>query len=106
MDEDSKGFPLGTYTSSGDDEPWTHTFAPDGTFSVASNAGMLVEGTYVVTGDQIEITDERGPRAAVEAKPGTYRWSVDQQQLMFTVVEDEVEGRVTALATHPWIRQA
>ncbi len=100
------GFPVGTYTSTGDDELWTHTFHSNGTFRVENATELVVEGTYTVAGDQLELTDQRGLRAAVDAKPGTYRWTVDQDHVIFTMLDDEVEGRVTALTSHPWVRQA
>jgi len=63
---------------------------------------MLVEGTYKVTNDEIEFTDEKGPFASKDAKPGKYKWQLANGKLNFTKVEDESEGRSEGIAGATW----
>src|SRR5262252_5645965 len=73
-------------------------FDDKGKFVLADKDGKaLVEGTYKVTKDQIELTDEKGPIASKDAKPGKYQWKLKDQKLSFTKVEDESEGRSKGL---------
>jgi len=62
----------------------------------------LVEGTYKVTNDQIEFTDEKGPFASKDAKPGKYKWQLVDGKLNFTKVEDESEGQVKGITGATW----
>jgi hypothetical protein len=62
----------------------------------------LVEGTYKVTNDQIEFTDEKGPIASKDAKPGKYKWQLEGGKLSFTKVEDESEGRSKGISGATW----
>jgi hypothetical protein len=62
----------------------------------------LVEGTYKVSNDQIEFTDEKGPFASKDAKPGKYKWQISDGKLNFTKIEDESEGRSKGIAGDTW----
>jgi hypothetical protein len=62
----------------------------------------LVEGTYTVSNDQIEFTDEKGPFASKDAKPGKYKWQLTDGKLNFTKIEDESEGRSKGIAGDTW----
>jgi hypothetical protein len=62
----------------------------------------LVEGTYKVINDQIEFTDEKGPLASKDSKPGKYKWELADRKLSFTRVEDESEGRSKGIAGGTW----
>jgi hypothetical protein len=62
----------------------------------------MVEGTYKVVKDQIEFTDENGPFASKDAKPGKYKWELAEGKLNFTKVEDESEGRSKGIAGATW----
>src|SRR5437899_2766955 len=67
----------------------TLTFDSKGKFVLTDKDGKtLVEGSYKLIKDQIEFTDEKGPVASKEAKPGKYRWKLDGKKLNFTRVED------------------
>ena len=64
-----------------------------------------VEGTYKVTKDEIEFTDEKGPLAEKAAGPGTYKWKLDGDKVTFTKVKDKSEGRSGALTAGAWERK-
>jgi hypothetical protein len=73
-------------------------------FVLSEEAGKtLVEGTYKVLNDQIEFTDEKGPFASKDAKPGKYRWQLADGKLNFTKIEDESEGRSKGISGATWI---
>ena len=81
----------------------TLKFEDNGKFSLKKDDGKLfVAGTYKVTKNQIEFTDETGPMAAKDAKPGKYEWKLESDKLTFTKVEDESEGRSKGLTHSDW----
>ena len=56
-------------------------FDEKGRFALTDKDGKtLVEGAYKVTKDQIEFTDEKGPFAAKDAKPGKYKWKAGRKK--------------------------
>jgi len=78
-------------------------FDEKGRFALTDKDGKtLVEGAYKVTKDQIEFTDEKGPFAAKDAKPGKYKWKLEEKKLSFTKVEDESEGRSKGITGTTW----
>jgi hypothetical protein len=78
-------------------------FADKQKFVLSSEDGKtLVEGTYKVMDDQIEFTDEKGPLASKDAKPGKYKWQLANGKLNFTKIEDESEGRSKGIAGATW----
>src|SRR6266576_3766021 len=78
-------------------------FDHEGKFILTDKDGKtLVEGTYKVMKDQIEFTDEKGPMAAKGAKPGKYKWKLEDKALSFTKVEDESEGRSKGITGTTW----
>ena len=81
----------------------TLKFGDKGRFILADEADkVLVEGTYKVMTDEIEFTDEKGPMAAKDAKPGKYKWKLEGKALSFTKVSDEAEGRSKGLTGTTW----
>jgi len=81
----------------------TFKFDDKGKFVLTDKDGKaLVEGTYKVMKDQIEFTDEKGPIASKDAKPGKYKWKLEDKKLSFTKVEDESEGRRKGLTGTTW----
>ena len=81
----------------------TLRFDHKGKFLLTDKEGkVLVEGTYKATKDQIEFTDENGPMAAKGAKPGEYKWKLEDKALNFTKVEDDSEGRSKGLTGTRW----
>ena len=78
-------------------------FDHKGKFILTDKDGkVLVEGTYKTMKDQIELTDEKGPMASKDAKPGKYKWKLEDKALNFTKVEDESEGRSKGLTGTTW----
>ena len=68
------GFPTGSYISG----PYTLKFEPNGAFRVTKSGVALVQGTYLVKGNQLQITDKRGPFACTGKgqATATYAWSL------------------------------
>jgi hypothetical protein len=84
-------------------ESVTFKFDNKDKFVLADKDGKtLVEGTYKVMKDEIEFTDEKGPIASKDAKPGKYQWKMDDKKLSFTKVEDESDGRSKGLTSTTW----
>ena len=78
-------------------------FDHKGKFILTDKDGkVLVEGTYKTMKDQIELTDEKGPMASKDAKPGKYKWKLEEKALNFTKIEDESEGRSKGLTGTTW----
>ena len=94
-------FPKGTIATELGGMEWTIRFEDRGKFTVSSGGEVVAEGTYTAKKNEIEMTDEKGPRAR-PGKTGKYTWKLEAKMLTFTKVEDEVQGRVGALASGPW----
>jgi hypothetical protein len=92
-------FPAGSYISG----PYTLKFERNGAFRVIKSGVALVEGTYRVKGDQLQITDKRGPFACTGKghATGTYSWSIEAEMLRFSKVEDNCTDRAQSF-TDPW----
>jgi hypothetical protein len=96
-------FPTGTFTlTTKDGAAWAVAFTDKGKFTVSRNGAVAAEGSYRVTGDQIEVTDEKGPKAATVNKSGTYKWKLDGKKLTFTRVKDEAGGRAAVITAGAW----
>ena len=89
-------FPTGTYAN-GD---FAITFSDDGTHTVSSGGNVVVKGSYTVTQDQIALSDKEGDYACKGT--GKYKWKAEGKGLKFEKVEDECEGRATALSGSTW----
>src|ERR1700751_3429339 len=83
-------FPSGTYVSGG----MAATF-DGGHFRVKQGETGQVEGDYATHGDQIQLTDKRGPWACTTAgeETGAYRWKYDGGTLTFSEVSDRCKDR-------------
>lgn len=96
-------FPKGTFTLKDKDVDWAVTFDGKGKFSVTRDGKEAVMGSYKVTKDELEITDEAGPQAATgDAKSAIYKWKLDGKKLSFTKVKDEAGGRAAVVTAGPW----
>lgn len=81
----------------------TLKFDDKGKFTVTDSDGKpLVQGVYKVVKDEIEFTDEKGPVASKDSKPGKYKWKLEHDTLTFTKVEDESEGHSKGLTHTTW----
>ena len=87
-------FPKGEFTLKGPDGAvWGVTFDGKDKFTVTGDGMTGVEGTYKVTKDEVEFTDEKGPFAEKgAAKTGTHKWKLADKKVTFTKVKDESEG--------------
>lgn len=96
--------PKGTFTLKGPDGgTWAVTFDGKDRFAVTRDGKEGIEGTYKVTGDGIEFTDEKGPFAEKgDAKSGTYKWKLADKKLTLTKVKDEAKGRSAVLTAGAW----
>ena len=100
-------FPTGTFTAKDSGgTAWAVSFDGKGKVTVARASKEVVEGTYKVNKDQIELTDEQGPFAGTgDTKTGTYKWKLEGGKLAFTKVKDESEGRSRVLTAGAWQRK-
>ena len=95
--------PLGSYTNdTASFGPMVLTLADGGqyTLSVHNN---LIQGTWKVTGDQIELTETKG--GACTNWPATFKWVLDGNALSFALVNDTCLLNATAFDRQTWIRQ-
>jgi uncharacterized protein (TIGR03067 family) len=84
---------------------WALTLDGKGKFSIARDGKLSSEGTYKITGDQIEFTDEAGPFAETgDKRTGTYRWKLAGWAVLFTPVKDEARGRMSILVSGAWVK--
>lgn len=98
-------FKKGTYTATAYGATWAIKY-DDNKVSLARNGEIFIEGVYKVTGNEIEVTDERGPMACRDdQKTGKYTWKLEGKSLTFQKVKDECAGRANALTSIPWIRE-
>ncbi len=94
-------FPAGAYSSG----EFTITFYDDGSHSVSVNDNVVVKGSYTVREDQITLIDKEGQYACDMSKPGKYRWKVEEKTLKFEKLEDECDGRASALTGQAWVKK-
>ena len=96
-------FPKGTFTIKASDAMWAVTFDGKDKFKVTRNGEEGLDGTYKVTKDEIEMSDESGPFAGKgDQKTCTYKWKLDGKKLKFTKVKDESEGRSAIVTAGAW----
>jgi hypothetical protein len=99
-------FKTGTYSVTVDGVNYSIKYYEGNKVTVTRGGEVAVEGTYKVTGDEIEVTDERGPIACRgEEKTGRYRWKLEDKVLTLTKVQDGCIGRASALTAQPWTRE-
>jgi hypothetical protein len=99
-------FKKGTYSVTQGDVKWSIGFGDNNKFTVKRGADIAVEGSYKVTGDELEVTDEKGPMACLgEQKTGKYKWKLEEKKLTLTIVTDLCEGRSGALPSQVWVRE-
>ncbi len=96
-------FPAGSYLSG----PYTLEFKRDGSFRVVKSGYALVEGEYAVSGEQIRLTDKKGPFACTGPgqATGTYNWKLESGALLLTKVQDECGDRSASFVASPWKKQ-
>jgi hypothetical protein len=102
----TEDFKKGAYSVTAGGAKWAINFGDNNKLTFTRDGEIAAEGTYKVTGDELEVTDERGPIACGgEQKTGKYKWRLEEKKLTMTKVEDPCEGRAHALTSHVWVRE-
>ncbi|HZS08976.1 MAG TPA: hypothetical protein VFD58_29340 [Blastocatellia bacterium] len=102
----SADFKVGTYSVTAGDSKFSIKYEDNGKVTVSRNGEVAVEGVYKVTGDTIEVTDEKGPMACGgDSKTGKYKWKLEGKKLTFTKIEDGCDGRAGALTAQAWVQE-
>jgi len=101
----AEDFKRGTYSATQGGVKWAIKYDESGKVTVISNGKAVVEGTYKIKGDELEVTDEKGPMACAAEHTGRYKWKLEGAKLTLTKIEDECEGRATALTSQAWVRE-
>ena len=87
---------VGTWLKMGDrDQMMTLTLKSDQTYEVDFSGGSTrsVNGTYFAKAGQVSFID-KGNERACSGMEGIYYYSVDESQLIFSVMEDECQDRI------------
>src|SRR5262245_33563583 len=79
----------GTYSDTAGDVKRSIKYDEKGKTTVSRNGEIVVEGTYKVKGDELELTDENGPMACAKEQKGKYKFKLDGKKLTLTKVSDE-----------------
>jgi hypothetical protein len=99
-------FKKGVYSVIGGGVKWSMKFDDSNKVTITRDGQVLVEGTYKVTGDAIEVTDEKGPLACGgDQKTGKYKWKLEEKKLTLTKIEDDCAGRANALTSQTWAQE-
>ena len=99
-------FKKGAYSATAGGVKFSIKFDDSGRVTILMNGEIVVEGTYKVREDGLEVTDEKGPMACGgDQKTGKYKWKLEGKKLTFTKVEDECEGRANALTSQVWVQE-
>src|SRR4030095_320482 len=99
-------FKTGTYSSTAGGVKYSITFHDNKKHTVTRGGEVVVEGSYKVTGDELELTDEKGPIACQgDQKTGKYKWKIEEKKLTLSKVEDGCEGRASALSGQAWVQE-
>ena len=99
-------FKTGTYSVTVGGVKYSINYSEGNKVSVTRGGEVAVEGTYKVTGDEIEVTDEKGPIACGgQEKTGRYKWKLEDKVLTLTEVQDGCTGRASALTAQQWTRE-
>ena len=100
--------PLGTFSAS---DPEGNTIAL--TFDSAGGLWAYVNGesyasyTYKATGDEFEIKEVSAPsESSCGNVAGRYKWKLEENRLIYTVVSDSCELRSNYLVNLRWVRSA
>lgn len=95
-------FKKGTYSARTGGVKFSIKYDESGKVTVSRDGEIVVEGTYKVRGDELEVRDEKGAMACGGEQIGKYKWKLEGKKLTLTKVEDECGGRATALTAQPW----
>lgn len=96
----STAFPFGSHVSTAelnDLGPATFTFWEGGNLTVEQGGAVITEGTYVVRGSEITVSDPYC-KAYFGQETATYVWAWDGSTLRILGAKDKCADRATALA--------
>lgn len=83
---------------------WIIALHDGGHFVVTHNGREVVQGPYVVSGNQVTLTaGDSGPYAC--RTTGSYTWQMSNDRLTLTRVRDQCDGRAMVLTTRPLTRR-
>src|SRR5262245_49407399 len=74
-------FKKGTFSVNAGGVKWSINYAEANKVTVSRNGEVIVEGSYKVKGDELEVTDEKGPMSCGIDQPGKYKWKLDGKKL-------------------------
>jgi hypothetical protein len=94
-------FPIGTFASPVRGGV-TQEFSADGTYVVNFPGHNPHTGTYVVSGDEVVMTDDNEICAGV---PGKYQWAFDGRMLSFTAIDDPCATRRIDWPADAWTQR-
>lgn len=112
----SASFPTGTFTTTIPEEAiggkefmanligdWQLTFTPEGKYTLVNKGVDIARGSYSAEGEQITFTEESG----IGVEPGNtsqsrYSWSLAENTLTFSPIDDTLEDRRIVMSSHPW----
>ena len=98
---------LGTYANpSAHGGPGILSLADGGQYAqdvTETSSVLVVVGTWKVTGDQIEFTEN--PGGDCPGVQGTYKWASDGKVLRLWLVEDTCTPRAGDFVSGPWTKQ-
>lgn len=86
------------------DSPTSLTLNDDGT-CVFSSGGWCIKGTYKINGSTITFVDKEGDFADTMAGQGTYKFKVESNKIVFTIVKDRAVQRKHLLIDSGWRQQ-
>lgn len=100
--------PLGTF-SANDPEGNTIslTFDSAGGLWVYANGEAYGSSTYKATGDEVEFREVNSPNeTACGSVVGRYKWKLEENRLIYTLVSDSCEIRSTYLLNLRWVKSS
>jgi hypothetical protein len=102
----AEDFKIGTYSFTSGGVKYSIKFQEGNKHTVTRGGEVVVEGNYKVTGDELEVTDEKGQLACRgDQKTGRYKWKIEEKKLTLRKVEDGCEGRSNALGGQAWVQE-
>jgi ABC-type transport system substrate-binding protein len=101
----TNSLPLGTYTNGKTAYgPLVLTLADGGQYALRLELeNELIQGTWKVMGDQIELTETSG--GLCPNLQGTYKWALEGKDVSFTLVQDSCIWNTTLFDSQAWTRQ-
>ena len=87
---------------------WEVILLASNRFQILLGDKPMVEGRFTASGDEIVLTDEKGPISCSITpgnETGKYKWTLDAGKLTFTTTGDKCDGRELILTLHAWTKK-